>query len=245
MSDNDYIKKTITQHRILIGVFCFFLVTGTIYSITIPKLFTSKSQVVIFRPKLENPDAGFEESRNRWIWIRDGLNQKSALVTDVMLRSFLNNATNEQAGLDHIKSMINIQYTGADENNFIIEVKAPEPQLAFELNKLIFKRIKFLAVDIYQENFNKVLFELKNKQEELRADKNTYQFYQDKIQKLIFNQTLEQKQRENSFEVISTPTINNTPAPSKAPYIIILSVLTGLIIGMYIEYLLSKGTKCL
>lgn len=228
-------KKIFYKHAILITISFLITVSGIIYSFNAPPMYSSTSHVAIFRPNIENPDVGSEESRNRWIWIRDGLNLKSAIVTDTLLKTVLN--TNEKLNIDYLKTLINIQFTGADENNYIIEVKAPTPILAYQLNSMLFNRVRYLAIDANQDKFNGILSELQKKQEEYKTDENTYSFYQDKIKKMIFDHTLEQKQRENTFEVIKYPNLNETPQASRANYIIVSSIIIGLVLGLFGEYL--------
>lgn len=238
--------KKISPNHLFLGTIVLCTIAGIAYSFLTPKIYISKSHVAIFRMKIENPDISSEESRNRWVWIRDGLNLKSALVTDEMLASLIETNTkarelaqqfpNKQLMMNYLNGLINIQFTGADENNFLVEVKAPSPTLAFELNSKIFERIKFLAVEADQANFNAVLVELKKKQMELQLEPETYAFYQDKIRKMIFNQIVEQKQRETSFQIISKPTINEKPIWPNTKLIIILSAFIGIVVGFGLRY---------
>ena len=56
-----------------------------------------------------------------------------------------------------------------------------------------------------------MLQDIQEKQNEFKLDPDTYNYYQDKIRKMVFAQTLEQKQREKSFQIISKPEINDSP----------------------------------
>lgn len=243
-------KRFISQHlATLLCTFSFF-VAGIIYCQTVTKIYVSKSNVAFFRHKIENPDAYSEESRNRWIWIRDGLNIKSALITDTMLENVMSyNANvkkittdlpNETSKKDFLKSLINIQFTGADENNFIVEVKAPGPVLAMDLNMMVFNRIKYLALEADQLNFKLILNELSKKQLTYTYDPDSYEFYKDKIRKMVFTNTLEQKQRESAFSVISAPSFNNVPIWPNYKLIILISTFLGFVTGICLEYLLKN-----
>jgi hypothetical protein len=246
-------KKIISENRILLFCILLFTVVGIVYSLTTSKIYISKSHVALFRLKIETPDNNSEESRNRWIWIRDGLNLKSALVTDEMLESIIDtNSTakilsvrykNKQKMMDYLKSLVNIQFTGADENNFLIEVKATNPILAFDLNTKIFDRIKYLAVVADQSNFEMVLAELRKKQTELAAEPETFAFYQEKIRKMVFTHTVEQKQRESSFQVISKPDMNELPIWPNYKLIIVLFAFIGFVIGFCLEYFVKSYFK--
>lgn len=238
--------KNFTTKSTIIGCVLLFTLTGILYSVFAPKVYSSKSHVALFRLKIEDPDSGLEESRNRWIWIRDGLNLKSALFTEEMLTQLItkdetaklitSNFPNKHISYEYFKSFLNIQFTGADENNFLVEVKAPNPKLAYEINKLVFERIKYLAVTADQNKFNNVLNVLKQKQKDNKKDLATYAYYKEKITKLTFNNILEQQQRENSFEVISPPLLNEIPVWPRGYLIIVVSAAIGLVFGVAIDF---------
>lgn len=242
-------KKMISAIRIPLASTIIFTIAGIIYCVSATNIYIAKSHVAMFRQKIENPDVPSEESRNRWIWIRDGLNLKSALITDEILENMLkNNTLAKRTVLQHsststmtnyLKSLINIQYTGADENNFMVEVKAPTPALALELNTIIFDRMKYLAVSADQINFKNVIEELKKRQAELSDNQGASSFYEDKIKKMTFTHLIEQKQRESSFVVISKPTVNRSPIWPDAKLIIAAAAFIGLAIGMGLDILLK------
>lgn len=240
-------QKKFFQKHLWPIIFLLFLAIGIFYAQTSEKIYSSKSQVALFRLKIEGPESGMEESRNRWIWIRDGLNIKSALMSDDVFEKILetdyqpqlelNQEQDKQKKIDYLKTLINIQYTGADENNYLIEVHAPTTELSLALNNLIFERLKYFAVEEDHINFLKIIAEVKEKQEELKNMPNVYSDYQDKLNKMIFTQTIEQKQRENAFHVISKPTLNNTPIWPNTKLIIISFGFIGIVIGLCIEYI--------
>ena len=242
-------KNFTSQNRITIICVLLLVCIGIIYSATTAKIYTSKSHIALFRIKIENPDLYSEESRNRWVWIRDGLNLKSALVTDSMLEDLIHsNLTakeksihypNKYLMIEYLRSLINIQFTGADENNFLVEVKATSPSLAYDLNNKIFERIKFLAVDADQSNFNNVLNELLKKQTEFKHDADTYAFYQDKIRKMIFTNTIEQKQRETAYQIITKPILNEQAIWPDHKLIIMTSAFIGLVMGLSLTFLIK------
>lgn len=237
----------ISLHRLTIFCLFLFFAMGFTYSLTTSKVYSSKSQVAFFRIKIENQDTGTEESRNRWIWIRDGLNIKSALITDSLLENLASSNfeiqklssqyPNKQLLFDYLKELINIQFTGADEFNFLIDVHAPSPELAFELNNLIYERVKYFATEEDQNNFKEVITELQKKKNEIKSQPLVLAFYQDKINKMTFNHTVEQKQREKALHIISKPMLNELPIWPNKKLIILVSTFIGLVIGMCLDYL--------
>lgn len=234
-------KKIITQHFILFSTFILVFLIGLIYVFNLKKQYTSTSQVVIFRQKVENPDISSDELSNRWIWIRDGLNQKSALITEELLTSISSRnyklPDKNKDRNETLKKFINIQFTGADENNFIIEVTSPDPYLSFDLNQALFKRLKHLAVDSYEINFNKIIDKLNSKKNELKNKAEESQFYEEKIKKMNFNHIIEQEQRKHSFEITKLPKINLTPNKSIKVFLLISICLIGIIFGFFLEFI--------
>lgn len=245
--------KNLSTKTVVFSSLILFTIAGSIYSLAAPKVYSSKSHIALFRLKVENPDYNSEESRNRWIWIRDGLNLRSAVITDSVIEKIAD--TNETAKVlsvkfpnkhlfyEYMKKLIDVQFTGADENNFLIEVKAPSAKLALELNTAVFDRIKYLATTADQKNFEELVKEIKNKQKDLQDDKATYSFYEDKLRKMTFNHIVEQKQRETAFEIISNPTLNDHPIWPMHRLIIVMSALIGLIVGFACDFLLKNSQR--
>ncbi len=243
-----------SSKTIIAGSVIPFLIIALIYCFAATKIYTSKSQVALFRLKIEDPGSNMEESRNRWIWIRDGLNLKSALFTETLLDNLIaKNALvkaeadrypNKRLAYEHFHKLINIQFTGADENNYLVEVKAANPQIAYELNLAVFERLKYLAVIADQKKFDAVIAEIRLKQQELKDNRDTFDFYNDKIKKLTFSNIVEQKQKETAFEIITSPTLNEIPVWPNSQIILIIAGFIGLIFGMALDYVISSFKKC-
>lgn len=242
-------KNHSTKKIVLYSLLIFALI-GLIYSLTTPPVYSSTSQIALFRLKVEDPDNSSEESRNRWIWIRDGLGLKSAIVTDYIIekiaqsdetaRELSSNFPNKHLYYEHLKKFINVQFTGADENNFIVEVKAPSAKLALDLNTLVFERIKYLATKADQQNFEELVTEIKKKQKEQTKDNTTFSFYQDKIMKMSFEQILTQKQKEQAIHIISSPKINNQAIWPKHKLIIAIFAFIGIVTGLAVDFVLKN-----
>lgn len=245
--------KNLTTKKIVFVSLVTFTLLGCLYSSLAPKIYTSKSHVALFRMKIEDPDYNTDESRNRWIWIRDGLNVKSALVTDSVIdkisqsnstaKELRSQFNSKSSYYEYMKKLIDVQFTGADENNFIVEVKAPAPKLAYELNIAVFDRIKYLAIVADQKKFDDLLNDIKLKAEEVKSDQNAYAFYQDKIKKMTFNHLVEQKQRENSFEIISPPALVPDPIWPNPKLIIVMTAFIGLMLGLALDFLLKNMNR--
>lgn len=242
--------KTHSSRNVIVYSTIAFFVLGLLYCVFAPKVYSSKSHVALFRLKIEVPDSSLEDSHNRWIWIRDGLSLKSALFTEAILNSLSNKSElikkeisrfpNKRLAYDYFNGLINIQFTGADENNYLVEVKAKNPQIAYELNRAVFDRLKFLAVNADQNRFDDLIKKLRSKQTELKKDREAYTYYDDKIKKLSFANIVEQKQKEMAFEVISSPTLNEVPIWPRMNIILLAAAFFGLVFGLAIDFVLTN-----
>lgn len=242
--------KIHSSRKIIISSTAFFFALGLLYCAFAPKIYSSKSHVALFRLKIEVPDSSLEDSHNRWIWIRDGLSLKSALFTETILstvaakdelvRKEIAKFPNKRLAYEYFNGLINIQFTGADENNYLVEVKAKDPHIAYELNRAVFDRLKYLAVIADQNRFDDLITKLRSKQKELRKDRETFVYYNDKIKKLTFANLIEQKQKEMAFEVISSPSINEVPIWPRMNIILLATVFFGFIFGLAIDFVLTN-----
>ena len=240
-------NQLIKKHTLLLVTTVLFLLIALVYVVITPKIYVASSRVAIFRMKIENPENGSDESRNRWIWIRDGLNINSALVSDEQLKKFIEtsdvakqatqNASSENGKLKFLRKLVNVQFTGADENNYVIETKSSDPKLALDLNAHIFNNLKFLAVQKDNDDFKALEDKVTQEAAAYPANSQEKSFYQNKLMKMKFEHVISQSQKEKVFQVISEPSIGEKAVWPKPLAIIVVALLAGLVIGFVLEYL--------
>ncbi|WP_413577678.1 hypothetical protein ACLVWU_04540 [Bdellovibrio sp. HCB290] len=241
-------NQILKSHKVLLLTTLIVVVAALAYILVTPKTFVANSRAAIFRMKIENPDNGSDESRNRWIWIRDGLNIGSATVTDEQIKKFL--AANEEAKaataqfssesskVKFLKSLVNVQFTGADENNYVIEVKSSNPVLALQLNQNVFENLKFLAVQKDNEDFQALAEKITQEAAAFPANSQERSFYQNKLVKLKFEHVISQSQKERVFSVIAEPSVSDKAIWPKPAAILVVAILAGLVLGFLFEYLM-------
>lgn len=239
-------NKINTKTPILTGI--IFLLIGVFYTITATKIYQVDSQVLLLRNKFDSIELGTEESRNRWIWIRDGLNLKSLIVTDIDLNKFLaENKIENEFNINALKKMIEIQYTGADNNNYIITVKGSDKNFIYKLSNHLFDRIKYLSTEKSQEEFSFILENLKKDSVQVPNNSIEQSNYQAQIRKIILAQSLDRSQRQNAFQIIQAPTLKEDPIWPRSKIIIltmgILGLLTGIFLDMGINYYKNINQK--
>lgn len=237
-------KQFFVKHKMTALTTLAFVLLALIYSLVTPKVYQSSSRAVVFRMKLESPDGATEESRNRWIWVRDGLSISSALVSDETLKKFIQESPTaktavegKSAGsqLNYLRSLVKIQYTGGDENNYIIEVKSSNQELALELNKYVFNNLRFLVTQKDQQDYEALLTKVQAEAASANAGEKAY--FQDKLVKLKFEHVVNQAQKENLFQTISEPAVSDRPVWPKPLALLVVALLGGLVIGYLLEYL--------
>jgi len=239
--------KSIIKFKTLALSTIICLIIGGAYIVISPKTYRAKSQALILRTKLDEENFNTEESKNRWIWIRDGLNLKTMLTSDLELINFIN--ANKQdflnpdlnINLKNIKSMIEVTYTGADDNNYIIEVKSNNKLLTEKLNTFLFKRIKYLSIDKPQQEIEVIISELKKQADQYPANSNSYLLIQSKISKLNALKSIELIQNENRFQTIIPPTLETQPIWPNKKIVIFIAILMGVIFGISFELLSLKN----
>lgn len=223
-----------------------FVLMAMIYISVTPKIYLVSSRVAIFRIKFEDPDRGSDDSRNRWIWVRDGLNINSAVVNDVEIKKFYDSneigktftqkILDESEKIRFIRSLITVTYTGGDESNYIIDVKSADPRLSFELNKYFFNYLKYLALQKDQDDFNTIISKLEATAKTLDIKSADYTMYKNKVAKMKFEQMITQTQKERAYQIVSAPAYSKNKIWPKNRSIIALSLLLGVFVGFIVEY---------
>ncbi|WP_413586705.1 hypothetical protein [Bdellovibrio sp. HCB274] len=241
-------NQLLKNHKVLLLTTLILGVIALGYILVTPKTFEATSRAAIFRMKIENPDNGSDESRNRWIWIRDGLNISSATVTDEQIRNFLASSevakaataqlSSETSKVKFLKGMVNVQFTGADENNYVIKVKSSNPELALQLNQNVFDNLKFLAVQKDNEDFQALAEKISQEAAAFPANSQERSFYQNKLVKMKFEHVISQSQKERVFKVISEPSVSDRAVWPKPAAILVVAILAGLVLGFLLEYLM-------
>lgn len=239
--------KSIVKFRTIAASTIISLIVSGVYIFISPKTYKAKSQALILRAKLDEENFGTEESKNRWIWIRDGLNLKTMLTSDLELINFIN--ANKQdfinpdlnQNLKNIKSMIEVNYTGADDNNYIIEVKSNNKILTEKLNIFLFKRIKYLSIEKPQQEIEIITNELTRQANQYPPSSNSFLLIQSKISKLNALKSIDFIQNENRFQTIIPPTLEVQPIWPNKKLIIFLGLVIGIIAGIAIELFVIKN----
>lgn len=244
--NTQFFVTALNKYKLFFLSVVIFLVSAMIYIAVAPKVYLTSSRVAIFRIKFEDPDHGSDDSRNRWIWVRDGLNINSAVVNDAEIKKFYESneigkfftqkITDESEKIRFIRSLITVAYTGGDESNYIIDVKSSDHRLSFELNKYFFNYLKYLALQKDQDDFSTIISKIEETAKTLDIKSADYTMYKNKVAKMKFEQMIIQTQKERAYQIISAPAYSKNKIWPKNRSILALSLLIGIFVGFIAEY---------
>lgn len=127
-----------------------------IYSLTAIPQFQAQAQVTIRRATVEMPNLSNDSTKNRWIWIKDGLTTKRLLLADEFFARLARDTPHLAPGQhpaaapENLRKLlspyIHIDYTGGDSDTYLLQVTAPQAQLAQDLAQALVAQLKRVAI---------------------------------------------------------------------------------------------------
>lgn len=205
-------------------------------------IYQSLSEVLILRSKIETPYKVHEETRNRWIWLRDGLSLQQNILDEKLAEEvFLK--TKKEIGADSpllsLREKVSITYTGADEFLFKIQVRDPQKEAALQINKLVLARLEELYLKEPVQVFKNSLASFMSAYPKSLRNAS----FQAKVAELNALHAWEQAQREASFQVLLSPTVLDSAIWPKKSALLVVGLMLGLLIGLVIDYSLLTCKK--
>ena len=98
--------------------------------------YESTSIIMLKRAQMERAGHSTEDTRNRWVWVRDGLELKNELVSEGVLKKVLEIVATKspevQVATDvtHLRKQVEVHYSGGDDNLFTIRVQQSNAAVA-------------------------------------------------------------------------------------------------------------------
>jgi uncharacterized protein involved in exopolysaccharide biosynthesis len=110
---------------LLLGALILAAVAGTVLVTTATAKFESTAQVLLKRAQLERAGGASEESKNRWVWVRDGMELKHHLVSEGVLAGVVQQIAVKGLRADPamLRKSLTVHYSGGDDNLFTIRVR--------------------------------------------------------------------------------------------------------------------------
>lgn len=223
------------------GIILGLVVSVVTISQTRP-VYQSVSEILILRSKQETPYKVLEESRNRWIWLRDGLSLQQNILDENFAKKVFADPKLKESELGHLlklREKVKIEYTGADEFLFRIKVADSSKELALTLNQHAFERIEQLFLEEPVQVFEKSLEAFKAAYQASQRDEE----YQRKLTELTALHAWEQVQRESAFQIILRPMLLEQPIWPKKGAMLVIGFVFGLLIGLILDYFCMSCKK--
>lgn len=229
-----------------------FLFFGYIYSIYTPHIYQATSIASLSRKSIENPEYGLPELRNRWVWMRDGLNYKNILEADSTAQAILEQtnklrslgkANLKTITLKDLKSGINIDFSGPDDNLYTIKTKFKNPKTTLYINNALLNKLQIIIQNQQLENYQNVIDSLSEKSESA-IDQKEKEYINNIIYKLKVTKVTVKTLSNKLFQIIQSPTNSIIKAWPKVPFIIISFTIMGLTLG-FIYCILFQRRKFL
>ncbi len=233
------------------------IVVGLVYSLTTKPVYQAQTHALMMRLKLEPGAKSVEESKNRWIWVRDGLAVKESLLSDEALDDFIqqgnwqqslekinskqsslpeNLVSKEQLVREELRRIVRIDFTGADDYRYLISVKTSSAEMALALTKYLLNRLEYLLVSVYHHHF---IDSVKSYGAIVEPHIKNQSFV-DELIKMRAEHAFEQAQRRKSFLIIKKPELLPNPIWPQKKLILVLGLLVGVFFGLAIDFLRYK-----
>lgn len=241
------------------------------YDAISPSLYEVTSRVVVHRSPVETPNYSTEESKNRWIWVRDGYAIKDSLLSQPFLSALLtqspglqdrykeylaDNAATIKASSTHgvsdsdlqiqflaeFKEGLEVDYLGGDAFTYVIKVRDKSAVLAKEVAVALVEKLRALVVDNTRQSYARSLAAL---QVELRKNQTpeVQQYLGETYRSILGASILFDASADRRIEVVQAPSIPLKAVWPKLDRLLILAAVAGLALGLLLEYLISWAKR--
>lgn len=242
------VKKIIKTFGLPLVFCCLF---GIVYIALATKHYTSTSSAVIFRPKVESPHAVDETSKNRWVWLKDGLTLQQSVKSDANLLDAIDqipglqdafrkysakskDRPNVDQKIEFAKKLskgIKLEYTGADSSTYIVHVTHKDPEIAYRLNKFLLNVLKTRVTTEVKKHYERVLESIRT-QYVVSEDEERTAHLKEAYNKILVSQAVSQSEAELNYQALSLPLVPIEPSSPKIIVILLTSILSGLALGV-------------
>ncbi len=232
-------------------------------------VYETTASVVLYRDRIENPNAVSEEGKNRWVWVRDGLTLTEGLMSDETLealvakqpklqdrydnfkahqlkRHVLRHSDDEMpVFLNRLRNQIKIEYTGGDSNTFIFTVNDRSPEISQYIAQAIIERLRKLWVidldDAYASALSAISQEI-NKAGPEATSLASRSYLRNTYNGLLVESRLSAVMAEKTFQIVRRPAFPVSPVWPRSNLLLTLGAGVGLLVGFFLM-LLRDSTK--
>ncbi len=257
-------KKTDKPQILILVLTLVGAAAGIAYHFTTKQVYETVASVVLYRDRIETPGASSEETKNRWVWVRDGLTLTESLLSDDALEAMVSQRPELQKRYDdyktrqlkrhqlerpddempvflhRIRNEIKIDYTGGDSNTFIFTVKDRSPQIAQYLAQSIVERLKHVWIDQLHENYTDALAAIAAEAGKAGPENSSLvsrNYLRTTYNGLLVESRLSQVMAEKNFQIVRKPSFPVAPIWPNLTLVTLLGAAIGLLIGLFVTFL--------
>ncbi len=210
--------------------------------------YESTSIIMLKRAQMERSGHSTEESRNRWVWVRDGLELKNELVSEGVLRKVLEivatKSPTKQIATDapHLRKQIEVHYSGGDDNLFTIRVQHSDPALVQAMADAYLEIFPNLAIERRRLALESSLSAMEKSLTDSTLSADQLSRKVEIIETIKGDITLAKAERDQRIVVIqsATPAVRIWPQPI---FILVAFACLGLFVAAFIAVILKKTHK--
>lgn len=151
--------------KIMLSTFTVFIVAAGLYDyLTIP-VYEATGSIMVKRAQPERSGTSTEESRNRWVWVRDGLELRNHLQSETVLNAVVKTILDKPDSTSvlngqNLSEKLQIHYAGGDENVFTFKIKDRDRIQAQTVITQLMEVFPSLAIDTKTAALRKSLKEI-------------------------------------------------------------------------------------
>ena len=210
--------------------------------------FESTSIIMLKRAQMERSGHSTQDTGNRWVWVRDGLELKNELVSEVVLKKVIaiivtkNQSSQSALEVSQLRKQVEVHYSGGDDNLFTIRVQQNDPELAKAMAEAYLEIFPSLAIERRMQALESSLATMERSLSEkgLSAEQQSRKI--DIIETIKSDITLAKSERDQRIVIIqsASPAVRIWPQPL---FILVAFGCFGVFFAAVITVFLKKTKK--
>ncbi|MCB0403243.1 MAG: hypothetical protein KDD51_00555 [Bdellovibrionales bacterium] len=257
------------KHFLIVIAVLASLSVAVLYRLLTPKQYTVFARVVVNRSQIETPNLALEDTKNRWVWVRDGYAIKEALLSGEYLGQLIDElpllkerysrfqdrqgarvdsvagATPADLRAEFVRQVskeLNVDFLGGDSFTYVLSARDPNPLLAKRLLSKLIDRIRYLVVEEPKAVYQNGLLLLRNERLK-KQNPTTQRFLDETYQSLLVASLLFEAQAPRRLEIVQRPAIPLESSWPKSARLFLLALAIGVTLGLALEYLIHLARQ--
>ncbi|MEZ4750332.1 MAG: hypothetical protein R3B54_06820 [Bdellovibrionota bacterium] len=254
------------KHSLVIGaVLVSFLVAAFTFYFLLSSTSFQRAGMVVNRSQMSRLNPSLEDSKNRWVWVRDGYAIKEALLSGEFLSQLIDElpllkerytryqeaqgarvdgvagATHADLRAEFVRQIareLSVDFLGGDSFTFVLTARDANPLLGKRLLAKLIDRIRYLVVEEPKAAYQNSLASLRTEMSKKQSS-STLRFLDETYQSVLATSILFEAQAGKRVDVVERPAIPLESAWPKNGRLLILALALGIALGLGVEYVLN------